>query len=159
VARYHGTAAGDNDARALGVSPDGTTVFVTGDSAGYKGHSDYATLAYDASTGDQLWVARYDGPVHADDRISALAVSPDGAKVFVTGGSYTGLTAGWDYATVAYDTSTGDQLWLARYNGPASKGDLATALAVSPDGTRVFVTGFSYRATSDSDYATVAYRA
>ena len=45
-----------------GVSPDGSKVFVTGYSVGSASGYDYATVAYDASTGSELWVKRYDGP-------------------------------------------------------------------------------------------------
>jgi hypothetical protein len=48
VKRYDGPAHdNDNDsAFALGVSPDGSTVFVTGGSVGSNGYDDYATVAY-----------------------------------------------------------------------------------------------------------------
>jgi hypothetical protein len=46
--------------------------------------------------------------------------------------------------------------WAARYNGPANSYDYAY-LAVSPDGTRVFVTGYSSGTGTSYDYATVAY--
>jgi len=52
------------------------------------------------------------------------------------------------------------RLWVRRYIGPANDSpDNATALALSPDGSRVFVTGWSEGSTtvSDLDYATVAY--
>src|SRR5437870_4709988 len=71
-----------------------------------------------ATPGSQLWVKRYNGPLNDDDGARALGVSPDGTTVFVTGASI-GTTNGDDYATVAYNASTGANLWLARYNGAA----------------------------------------
>ena len=59
--RYNGPGNGDDVAYALGVSPDGSKVFVTGRSTGSTS-ADYATVAYDASSGTQLWVKRYNGP-------------------------------------------------------------------------------------------------
>jgi glucose dehydrogenase len=58
--------------------------------------------------------------------------------------------------------STGAQLWAARYDGGGSGNDIAYAVAVSPDSSKVFVTGPSVGANSignktDYDYATVAY--
>ena len=86
--------------------------------------SDYATVAYDASTGTELWVTRYNGPGNGDDYAAyALGMSPDGSAVFVTGYSR-GSTSGFDYATVAYDATTGAELWASRYNG-AADGDIA----------------------------------
>ncbi len=45
---------------AIGVSPNGSTVFVTGTSAG-AANEDVATVAYDALTGTLLWATRFDG--------------------------------------------------------------------------------------------------
>ena len=75
----------------------------------------------------------------------------------VTGTSDGSGTAS-DYTTLAYDATTGSRLWLKRYNGSGNGYDYAEGLAVSPDGTKVFVTGGSWGAGSD-DYATVAYGA
>ncbi|MGH2554690.1 MAG: PQQ-binding-like beta-propeller repeat protein, partial [Actinomycetota bacterium] len=152
VARYDGPGDGYGFASALGVSPDGSTVFVTGES-----RSDYATLAYEASTGAERWVARYDGPGNSDDHAVALGVSPDGSAVFVAGSSL-GVEAGYDYATLAYDASTGAERWVASYDGPANEGDFARALGVSPDGSTLFVMGHSLGLGAGFDYATVAYR-
>ena len=158
VKRYNGPANDDDFVTALAVSPDGSRVFVTGESMGSTSNLDYATVAYDAATGAKLWVKRYNGPANYHDGAFALAVSPDGAKVFVTGGSAAGRTSG-DYATVAYDAASGAQLWVGRYNGPANDDDGAQALGVSPDGSKVFVTGHSYGSSGYLDYATVAYDA
>jgi outer membrane protein assembly factor BamB len=145
---------------ALGVSPDGTEVFVTGVSLGSTSHSDYGTVAYDASTGERLWVRRYNGPENGTEYANALGVSPDGSEVFVTGQSF-GSTNGWDYATVAYDASTGEQLWAERYTRSGDSSDLGWAVGVSPDGSEVFVTGNSdgWSSGYDNDYATVSYDA
>src|SRR5207253_5019542 len=51
-------------------------------------------------------------------------------------------------------------LWVARYDGSAHQTDDAKSLAVSSDGTRVFVTGYSNSGPStQSDFATVAHDA
>ena len=104
VARYDGAAGGGEVAWAVGVGPDGTGVFVTGQSQGGVSGSDYATVAYDPATGDQRWAHRYQGPANGDDVARALAVSADGARVYVTGDSL-GDGAGLDYATLSYDTA------------------------------------------------------
>src|SRR5262245_48805581 len=74
-ALYNGPLGTDaiDEARAVEVSPDGATVFVTGRSDG-DGYNDYATIAYDAETGAQLWLARYDGPGSFTDIAEALGV-------------------------------------------------------------------------------------
>jgi WD40 repeat protein len=131
-------------------------VFVTGESVGATSNHDYATVAYDASTGAKLWVSRYNGLGNSSDFATALAVSPDGTDVFVTG--YSDVSIGnYDYATVAYDASSGARLWSRSYTRPGN--DVANALGVSPDGSEVFVTGGSEGSTTYADYATVAYDA
>ena len=154
--RYNGSNSTD-DAVSVAVSSGGGTVFVTGSSVGTTSFEDYATVGYNAATGAQLWVSRYNGPDNGEDEASSVAVSPDGKTVFVTGYSY-GTTAGEvDYATVAYNAATGAQLWVERYISPALQG-FATSVAVSPGGTAVFVTGYSgSQTTGGYDYATVAY--
>ena len=78
--------------------------------------------------GDQLWVARYDGPGHGGDFAYAVEASPDGSRVFVTGDSYGGSSTLDDYLTIAYDPRTGGMLWKARYDGPKHDSDFAAAL-------------------------------
>jgi putative pyrroloquinoline-quinone binding quinoprotein len=150
-----------DEAAAIGVSPDGSSVFVTGAADGGPAESDYLTVAYDAHTGQQRWTARHEGPYRESAR--TLAVSPDGSAVFVSG--YTVLSGtGLDILTVAYAAGTGEQLWKKRYDGPKSRDDQANAMQVSPDGSVLYVTGFSegthaYVAHPDRDFITLAYRA
>jgi DNA-binding beta-propeller fold protein YncE len=158
-----GGAAAAAEARAIVVSPDGKVVYVTGFSgdAGAGGRIglgvyDYVTIAYDAATGTALWSARYDNG--GNDQGRAIAISPSGHVVYVTGRSLSRKT-GYDDATIAYNAATGKKLWAARYNGKASKNEFANAIAVSPDGKSVYITGGSHGRTSRQDLATVGYSA
>ena len=162
--RYDGPAGSATDfdvARAVGVSPDGSTVFVTGDSTGRETSTDFTTVAYKAVDGARMWTARYDGLSSQLDWVSALGVSPDGSTVFVVGTSddRAGTSSHADYATVAYEASTGATSWISRYDGPASDWESAQDLVVSPDGSAIFVTGSSERTTTgfNPDFVTVAY--
>ncbi len=152
--------AGSDAANAVATSPDGTRLFVTGTVEGIGGtRSDFGTIAYDAATGGQLWMSRYNGPGDGTDEPFAIAVSPDGARVYVTGRIYVSALANNDYATVAYEAATGAQVWVRRYSGPGEGDDRAESLGVSPDGTRVYVTGRSPGSLAVSDFATLAYDA
>jgi len=145
AARYGGPGGGDNTANALAVDGEGN-VYVTGRSISEKGYLDFATIKY-GSNGNELWVARYDGPGHNVDDAEALTVDASG-NVYITGNSR-GIKGHDDYATIKYD-SNGNQLWVARYDDGSS-----TALAVDNVGN-VYVTGFS-RAGDDLHYATIKY--
>ncbi|MCL5961938.1 MAG: NHL repeat-containing protein, partial [Chloroflexi bacterium] len=154
VARYNGPGNGNDYAQALAI--DGQrNIYVTGQSwGGNDTKNDYATLKYD-STGNQLWVARYNGPGNGDDIAAGLAADSQG-NVYVSGQSWGGNDTKNDYATVKYDSS-GNQLWLARYNGSGNGDDVAKALAVDGQGN-VYVTGQSWGGTdTKNDYATVKY--
>jgi DNA-binding beta-propeller fold protein YncE len=155
-ARHHDGPTGSRDyggATALAFSPNGSTVFVTGDShdpgTPHPGIT-YATIAYKAADGTQRWAVS-DSPLVSTGGAEAVAVSPDGRMVFVTGN---------DYATVAYRAATGAQLWAsprldasragtgAQLRASRSLGGYATALAVSPDGRKIFVTGPAFDPSS-----------
>jgi len=158
ASRYDGVGGADL-ATAIAVSPDGRAVFVTGESDGpprSNGQANaYATVAYNAATGKQLWASRHDGHGEGDnfEFAKAIAVSPDGRTVFVTGEASARALAG--YTTVAYRAATGEQEWVRTYDG----GGGATALAISPDGRTLFVTGDVGRKRSGFDYGTIAYDA
>jgi outer membrane protein assembly factor BamB len=155
--RYDGPGADNDYALDTAITPDGQTAVVTGTSTNADGNLDYATIAYDVATGSRRWTARYDGMHVGPDEARALAISPDGTTVFVTGDS------SYDYATIAYDLATGARLWLRRYDGPIAGNDVAYSIAVTPDGATVVVTGASdgpgMFSSVAPDYATIAYDA
>lgn len=156
TARYDGPYEGADDApRAMVLSPDGSTIFVTGE--GTRGSdylSDYATVAYDADTGARLWSARF-GEAGYEEQAHDIAISPDGSTVFVTGEnwSHDPFIA---FTTVAYDAANGTERWVASYGGPLGGYAIARALAVDPDGTKVYVTGHGVW-RPDADIVTIAY--
>jgi hypothetical protein len=170
VSRYNGAANGNDEpfafgtGKAIAISPDGSKIFVTGTSAGSNGNGSYATIAYNAADGTQLWVSIYSTP--QDSNGTSLAISKDGQRLYVTGFSALTLVSGaanYDFATVAYDTTTGNELWVARYEGPGGFWDIpysiGVAAVIQPDGShreQVFVTGRS-NGNSSADFATVAY--
>jgi len=125
AARYDGhepgnkSASGEDWAHSLALSPDGTKVFINGESTGERPSSmpDYATISYDAETGQPLWAARYDGPGKGFDRGGSLGVAAGGTRIVVTGASDGNKTRS-DYATIAYDAASGRRDWVRRYNGP-----------------------------------------
>jgi len=135
VARYNGPASGSDIAVDLTVDAAGN-VYVTGYSEGSGTGYDYATAKYDAN-GNQLWVARYNGPANGEDEAASVAFDAVG-NVYVTGYSQ-GVGTGRDYATVKYDAN-GNQLWVARYNGPMNNDDKAASVAVDTLGN-AYVTG------------------
>ncbi|MFC7104148.1 hypothetical protein ACFQQB_29140 [Nonomuraea rubra] len=108
--RFDGQARNEDYAWAVRVTPDGGKVVIAGQSADDQAKgTDYVTVAYDAGSGEQLWVGRYDGAVGASDNAHGLAVDAtgaDGVRIFVTGASGTGGTPPFalevDFATVAY---------------------------------------------------------
>ncbi len=163
---YNGPANGDDIPSALAIDSSGN-VYLTGSSLGQTTGLDYATLKF-AANGNLKWIVRYDGPVHSGDQPTALAVDSSG-NVYVTGSSL-GNGTGRDYATVKYaikiattgkkkkkkTTETVTQAWVARFDGPVSGDDAATALVLD-SAANVYVTGTSLGNNSSNDYATLKY--
>jgi hypothetical protein len=130
---------------------------------------DYATVRYDTD-GNLLWARFFPGLANGADEVAALTVDSQG-NVYVTGLSWGGSTTSHDYATVKYDRdgnelwvaryngpsnlSSGNLLWVARYNGTGNGDDIPTAVVVDGRGN-VDVTGRSWSGT-DFDYLTVKY--
>ena len=128
-----------------------SAVFVTGGSSGVGSNDDYATIAYDAVTGHMRWVKRYNGSGNYADDAWAIAVSPDGSRVYVTGSFY----YTYSIVTYAFDTASGASVWQVAYPAPYSE---ARVVRSSPDGNRVYVTGVRY-GSNDYDYVVLAYDA
>jgi len=148
VNRY--SAGEDNVAYAIVVDAL-RNVYVTGESEGIGTTLDYVTIKY-STTGDQMWVSRYNGPDSSLDAAYSLALDGSG-NVYVTGAS---TNDGYeDCVTVKYN-SIGSEMWVQRYNGPGNAQDRGRAIAVDGSGN-VYVTGGSYGSGTKTDYVTIKY--
>ncbi len=151
VQRYNGTGNASDYPISIALDSSGN-VYVTGVSIGIGSTSDYATLKY-SSTGQQLWVQRYDDPFNSIDRARSIAVGNSG-NVYVTGESV--YTAGLDYTTIKYNSS-GVEQWVTRYNGLGNNNDIAYNLVID-DFENVYVTGASLIMPNGTNYNNVTVK-
>lgn len=155
VAQYDGPEGLRDEAAALALDGEGNVV-VTGSSDSATTDTDSLTLKYDAD-GNELWVARFDGGGAMSDRGDFLALDSAG-NVFVGARSTVSEAASIDYATIKYDPD-GNELWVARYNGPNGGADTPSGLAVDASGSAV-VTGtsrFDQDPYAYTDFVTIKY--
>jgi Secretion system C-terminal sorting domain/Beta-propeller repeat len=157
VAGYDGPGHDGDYANSLAVDHLGN-VFVTGislitTSPGGSRASDYATVKYNSS-GVQQWARAFGGS--GSDDANDIALDNSG-NIYVTGHSFRSEGRG-DFATIKYNTS-GTQLWVSYYNGPANEYDRGLSLAVDNSSGSIYVTGSSEASSSflDTDYATIKY--
>jgi hypothetical protein len=150
--RYNGPGNSFDYIFGLKVSKIGN-VYITGRSEGNGTGADYATIKYDTN-GTRQWINRYNGLGNALDLARGIDIDPN-ENVYVTGYSDSGTDH--DFVTIAYN-STGDKLWLNRYNGPGNGHDNAYAIVVDSLGN-VYITGQSFGNGTSYDFATIAYNA
>ncbi|UCG69172.1 MAG: SBBP repeat-containing protein, partial [Thermoplasmata archaeon] len=149
--RYNGPGDSYDSPQDIAIDHFGN-VYVTGRSIYTATSEDYVTVKYDTN-GNELWVARYDGPGSLNDNPHGMALDPFG-NILVTGSSK-GVGTDLDYATIKYD-SNGNQIWVVRYNSLADNYDIATAIASDQNGN-IRVTGYSYSFGTYSDIITINY--
>jgi uncharacterized delta-60 repeat protein len=146
----------NNKAYAVAVDKDGF-IYVTGFAQDTETGNDFCTIKYDPN-GDTVWVRKYDGPGHGDDK--AYAITVDQLDNIIVVGYVTNtsdyLTNGEiDIATIKYDKN-GVLKWERFFNGQADGEDKAYAITVDPL-CNIFVGGSSAGANSGLDFVTLMY--
>lgn len=136
-AQYNGPSGGTDNGRQIVMNKKNNTVYVTGISESKRNNGDITTISYDAATGRQNWVQRYNGTGNANDYPYSITIS-DSDYVYVAGRSMA-TNGNYDYVVVKYD-SLGNQKWAARYDGPNHLNDEANDVKVDASGN-VYVTG------------------
>jgi hypothetical protein len=146
-----------DDLAGFVVSADGSRAFMElqdlpTDSSGMQ-HDLMCVVAFDARTGQNLWLADYFGP-NGTSRLASfsipwmwgpIATNSDGSRVFAAAESSDGQfgLAGTGFSTVAYDGATGAQLWVAEYNTttPVTYIFVGPVVSLDPLGRAVYVAG------------------
>ena len=122
----------------IAISPDRTKVYVTNNGENVS--------VIDTATNTVT------GTVSVGGLLDGVAVSPDGTKVYVTNGWYKGDDGPYyalDIGTVSViDTATNT------ITATVGVGSIPSGVAVSPDGTKVYVTNFGSENVSVIDAAT-----
>jgi hypothetical protein len=152
---YDGTGSGEDVAGSIALKTLGGSryTYITGRSFNEYGNYDYVTIKMDG-VGNQLWLSKYSGPGVYNEPQAGIAVD-DSGNVYVSGRSTDPNTFGYDFATVRYDTD-GQQVWAARYDGPANGADEAIDMTIDQWGN-IYVTGRSEGIGTGMDWATIKY--
>jgi hypothetical protein len=147
----------------LSIAPDGNTLYLSG--ARLTGAAGRLTPGWDvdaaalsAVDGKVLWETSFAGASAGTDVPYAHALSPDG-KQLVVGGLATGaVELDQDWLVAAVDTADGSTDWVHRDAIPGNRAEGAGAIAFSPDGRRVYASGWSSNGNNGVQ-TTIAYTA
>jgi outer membrane protein assembly factor BamB len=156
-AAFTGGTGRSGSGSSVAVNPSQPITYVSGMTRNTTGvaHSAIATVAYNSSTGAQLWTDTYANSSRHHVYTPYITVSPDGSTVFVVTDLHT--KALWSYLVFAYNATTGAQLWMAQTPDSTSAQVAKDPVTVSPDSSQVFVTGTELHHTKK--WFTVAYNA
>jgi len=141
-----GGVTGLRGASAVTVSADGANVYATS-----FWESSVVVFDRDAATGELTWIQTETdgvGGIVGLANASAVTLSPDGLQVYATGEGGDGVVV------LSRDPMTGGLTWLeSEQDGVAGVDgiDGASGVAVSPDGTSVYVTGKTDNAIATFD--------
>ena len=157
----------------IAVRPDGSAVYVAGTladfgtiAAGQGERYALVTAALDPGTGAELWRNEFDeGRPRRTfwPYLPAVAVSEDDVFVTATRGMeavvpFVIAFGEHQFNTQALDASTGTTRWVGRWGEGQSR---TAGIAITPDGSRLFVTGDSTaleeRYEGSTDLVTLAY--
>lgn len=139
----------------LAVSPDGGRVYAGGslikDVSGMPAHVAWLLQGYDTATGERVFDRTWDAPRAQSsgpaNPPAAMAVAPDGSTLYAVGGVEHVAGRMFDITAISFDTASGEQRWLYRYDGPRQKSSFDSVwfngpIALSADGSRLAIAGY-----------------
>ena len=153
VRTYDGPGSGGDYAYFIAFDSS-NNIYVGGQSYGSNSY-DYTTVKYD-SVGNFQWAAQYDGAGHSVDYPLCLAVD-SADNVYVTGWT-AGSDMSRDFTTIKYDSISGNELWVRKYEGESTgSSDYGSDIAFDSSGN-VYVSGRSGGSSTYYDSACVTIK-
>ncbi len=146
----HGSPDGTADDPRHMVRATSGDILISGVNGG-----DFQVLNVDEQDGSLVWSSTYDGPAGAYDAANWVTEGPGGT--IIAGGFSTGLATSWDATIVGFQPSDGTVLWTERFDAGGQQADEASLLVVSPRDD-LYVVGYGYTLTNDSDLLTLRYQ-
>lgn len=148
------TVAGPNAiVYALQHSSDGGSLFVGGSFSSYRTVSNGRYLAKVSAASGALDTATFNTTIGPSGTVNALALTPSGTELFVGGSfsNYRTVAEGKYLAKVNANTGVLDTSLFNTVVGPATT---VSAIAVSPDGSNVYIGGWfvNYRGDANGKY-------
>ena len=151
VRTINGTSGGYDQSLFSAIDNSGN-VYACGTVVNSGTGTDMLVVKY-SPTGVLLWSKTYNGTSNSFDAANALVIDNAG-NVYVTGGaSFAG--ASFDMLTIKYNSS-GDTVWVRRYNGTQNLSDEASSITLDSLGN-VYVGGYSTNIGNGSDAALLKY--
>ena len=150
AARYTSSGARHDSPHAIAVDASGN-IYVAGTVAAEGRRGGEPAGVKFAPDGRTLWAAGFDGPARGAGAALGIAADAEGGVLVV--GATRGNSS--DFTTVKLNRD-GQQLWAARYDGPAHGADEANAVAVDRGGGAC-VAGSSANASNGVDCVTIKY--
>ena len=132
------------DGRSAIITDKVGNVYVTG-AAGNP--EDIVTIKY-SSSGQQEWLARYNGPGNGRDGSNSIKIDNKG-NVIVAGKSE-GIGTNFDFITIQYSLS-GEQKWFRRYAGIGNQYDEVSSIGIDSI-DNIYIAGIS-----NQRYAIIKY--
>jgi hypothetical protein len=150
---YDAPGNGDNTLRGIAMDRTHNALLVTGWAVA-NGVAVAATIKYNSSTGDSIWV-RNDTGIYRRASASDIVLDSLGNS-YITGSTHN-IPQGSapDILTIKY-SQQGIKQWMITYNGPFNGWDGGVAIGIE-NATNIYVLGGSQSNSQVSDYVVIKY--
>lgn len=140
-----------SDQSSASATDNAGNIYCCGTTQNSGTNTDLQVAKY-SPAGVLLWSKTYNGTANAFDAANAMVIDITG-NIYVTGGA--NYSAGFDMVTIKYNSS-GDTVWVRRYNGTQNISDEASSITIDTAGN-IYVAGYSTNTGNSSDATVLKY--